>query len=153
MLFLQISLFVYLRYAYVSHICYFIWQGDYKPTISGVVGNIWCSMSISGLVYKLVVHTKTFEYCSHHSSNNLTLQECQHLVMLVLFVESISRGFRPTWRIIWRENCTSCHVSMQQQQWRPPSGTTPTWTPLMCCKAQIIAHSQICWLHFVRAVQ
>jgi hypothetical protein len=55
--------------------------------------------------------------------------------MLVLFVESFSRGFRPTWHIIWHVNCTTYHVSMQQQQWRPPSGTTPMWTPLMCCKS------------------
>ena len=92
-----------LRYAYVSH--FFILQGDYKPTISGVVRNIRYKVSISGLVYKLVVHTKTFELCYHHSSNNLNQQGCWHLVILVLFVESSSRAFRPTWHIIWHVNC------------------------------------------------
>ncbi len=99
-------------YAYISHFCYFIYQGDYKPTISGIVGDIWCEIKHSGLVHKLVVHTKTFAFCSHHSSNDLNQQRCWHLVMLVLFVKSISRGFRSTWHIIWHVNCTTCHVSM-----------------------------------------
>ena len=129
-----------LRYAYVSH--FFILQGDYKPTISGVVGNIQFQISISCLAYTLVVHTKAYEFCSHHPFNNLNQQGCWHLVMLVLFVQSISRGFSP-WLIIWHVNCTTCHVTMQQQQWRPPSRTTPMWTPLICCTVQIIALSQI----------
>ncbi len=58
-----------------------------------------------------------------------------------------------TWHIIWHVHCTTCHVSMQQQQWCQSSGTAPMWTPLMCCKAKIIALSQVWGLHFVRAVQ
>jgi len=92
-------------------------------------------------------------FFSHHSAHYLNQQGCQHLMLVVRFVERVSRGFSPTWHIIWHVNCTTCHVSMQQQQWRPPLGRERLWTPLMCCKAKIIALCHVWGLHFMRAVQ
>ena len=40
---LNLILFVIVSFmAYVSHFCYGTRQGDYKPIVSGMVGNNWC---------------------------------------------------------------------------------------------------------------
>lgn len=84
-------------------------------------------------------------FFSHHSVHFLYQQGCQHLMLVVLFVGRVSRGFSPTLLTIWHVNLTTCCVSMQWQRRQPPSQTTAKWTPLKCHKGR--------GLHFARAAQ
>ena len=114
-LFLRTYPYHVLQFLVLRH-AYYIPQEDYELSISCFVGNNRCQPTISGAPFKSV-------FCSHHSVHHLKPLGCRCLI--VLFVERVSRGSSPTLLIVWHGvNCTTCRVSMQQQQWHPPSQTT-----------------------------
>jgi hypothetical protein len=138
--------------------CYCICWGDYKPTVFGIVGNFLCSMSISGLVYELVVHNKTFElFCSHHCSHNLNYQGYQRIVAYVcaVCVEHF-KWLQAHLPIIWHEHCTSYISCVHAAATVAPiiqnkNANHVNTTNVL--QTQIIALSLLWGLDFARAVQ